>query len=113
MTYHAGIRYEFQVGGATFNGNRVAYGDYGSSSASHARGMVDRYPMGRSVTVHYKPGSPEECLLDPGMKGQTFVLPGIGLIFLFAGLFMAVVIPRSMRREETAAQGANRGELGK
>ena len=113
VTYHAGIRYEFQVGGATFNGNRVAYGDYGSSSVSHARGIVDRYPMGRSVTVHYKPGSPEECLLEPGMKGQTFVLPGIGLIFLLAGLFMAVVIPRSMRREETAVQGANRGELGK
>ena len=109
VTYHAGIRYQFQVGGTTFDGNRVAYGDYGSSSASHARGIVDRYPMGRSVTVHYKPGGPEECLLDPGLKGQTFVLPGIGLIFFLAGLFMAVAIPRSMRREETTTRGAGAG----
>ncbi len=112
VTYHAGIHYEFQVDGATFNGDRVAYGDYGSSSPSHARGIVNRYPKGRAVTVHYKPGSPEECLLEPGVKGQTLVLPGIGLIFLLAGLFMAVAFPRSMRREATAMQGAASGMTG-
>ncbi|MGA9751572.1 MAG: DUF3592 domain-containing protein [Acidobacteriota bacterium] len=112
VTYHAGVHYEFQVDGATFSGDRVAYGDYGSSSASHARGIVNRYPKGRGVTVHYKPGSPEESLLEPGLKGQTFVLPGIGLIFLLAGLFMAVVIPRSMRREATAVQGTASGMTG-
>ena len=112
VTYEAAVLYEFPVDGATYNGNRVAYGDYGSSSASHARGIVNRYPKGSAVTVHYRPGSPEECLLEPGVKGQTLVLPGIGLVFLFAGLFMAVVIPRSMRRDQTVIQGTTSGMTG-
>jgi len=99
-TYHAEILYEFAVGDTTFNGNRVAYGDYGSSSPSHARRIVNRYPEGKSVTVHYMPGNPEECLLEPGMKMQSWFLPAFGLIFLTVGSLMAVFLPRLMRRQQ-------------
>ena len=89
-TYHAEILYEFTVESTKFNGNRVAYGDYGSSNPSHARRVVNRYPKGKNVTVHYMPGNPEECLLEPGLKGQSWFLPGVGLIFFVVGSGMAV-----------------------
>ena len=84
-TYHADIVYEFLVGGMTFNGTRVAYGDYGSSSSSHSTRIVDRYPKGKSVTVYYMPENPEECLLEPGVHAQAWILPGLGLICFAAG----------------------------
>ena len=84
-TYHAEILYEFSVEETTFNGNRVAYGDYGSNSPSHARRIANRYPKGKSVTVYYMPENPEECLLEPGLKAQAWVLPSLGLIFFAAG----------------------------
>lgn len=105
-TYHAEILYEFTVDGTTFNGDRVAYGDYGSSSPSHARRIVNHYPKGKSVTVHYMPSNPEECLLEPGIKGQSFFLPGFGLIFFTVGSLMAIFLPRVMRKQEITEQGA-------
>ena len=99
-TYHAEILYEFAADGTTFNGNRVAYGDYGSSNPSHARRIVNRYPEGKSVAVYYMPGDPEVCLLEPGMKMQSWFLPAIGLIFLAAGSLMAVFLPRVTRRRQ-------------
>jgi hypothetical protein len=104
-TYHAEVMYDFSVNDTSFTGNRIAYGDYGSSNPSHARQVVNRYLKGQSVTVHYMPSNPEECLLEPGVKGQSFFLPGFGLIFFTAGSVMAVFLPRAMRKQEITEQG--------
>ena len=88
-TYHADILYEFSVEGTTFNGTRVAYGDYGTSNPSRARRIVNRYPKEKSVTVYYMPENPEECLLEPGLKAQSWVLPGLGLVFFIIGILIA------------------------
>lgn len=98
-TYHAEILYEFSAEGTTFNGSRVAYGDYGSSNPSHARRIVNNYPKGKSVTVYYMPGNPEECLLEPGMKVKSWFLPGFGLIFLSAGCLMVVFLPKAIKAQ--------------
>jgi hypothetical protein len=105
-TYQAEILYEFIVDGTTFNGDRVAYGDYGSSNPSHARRIVNRYPKGKSVIVYYMPSNPEESLLEPGVKGQSFFLLGFGLIFFTAGSLMVVFLPRVMRKQENTEQEA-------
>ena len=109
VTYHAEILYEYSVNGTTYDGNRVAYGDYGSSSPAHARRIANRYPKGTAVTVHYMPDSPEESLLEPGLKGQSFMLPGVGLLFFAVGLLMAVYVPRSMRAREDAIRRVQEG----
>lgn len=106
VTYHAEVMYDFSVNNTTFSGNRIAYGDYGSSNPSHARRIVDRYPKGKSVTVHYMPGNPEECLLEPGIKRQSFFLPGFGLIFFTVGSLMAILLPKAMKKQGITEQGA-------
>jgi len=95
-TYHAEILYEYSVDDTTFDGNRVAYGDYGSSSPSHARRVVNRYPVGKTVMVHYMSDNPEESLLEPGIQLQSWFLPGFGLLFFTVGSLMAVYLPRAM-----------------
>ena len=98
-TYHAAITYEFRVKGDSFTGDRVAYGDYGSSNSSHARGIVNRYPVNTKVKVYYMPGNPSECLLEPGLHAQAFFMPAFGLIFFGAGILMAFFLPRAMKKE--------------
>ena len=99
-SYLAKVLYEFSVEGTMFNGDRIAYGEYGSSSPSDARRIVDRYPRGKSVTVYYMPDNPEECLLEPGLKSQLWFLLGFGLIFVTVGSLTAVFLPRVMRKQE-------------
>ena len=98
-TYHAKIIYKFTVEGTTFSGDRVAYGDYGSSNSSHARQIVNQYPKGKKVIVHYMLVNPKECLLEPGLKLQSWFLPGFGLLFLLAGSAMAIFLPKTKSKE--------------
>lgn len=97
ITYHAEILYEFTVDGTLFQGNRVAYGDYGSSNISHARSIVNHYPEGKEITVHYMPGNPEESLLEPGVQAQAWLMPAFGLIFFVAGSLVWILVPRMLR----------------
>jgi hypothetical protein len=103
-TYHAEILYKFILNDTTFNGNRVAYGDYGSSNPSHARQIVNKYPKNKIITVYYMPDNPEECLLEPGVKMQSWFLPAFGIIFFTVGCLMAIFIPRAIRKQEFSKQ---------
>ena len=104
-TYYARLVYEFSVDGTTFTGDRVAYGDLVSNDPSHAQGVVSRYPQGKPVTVYYMPGNPEECLLEPGLQGQAWLLPGLGLVFFVAGIWLAIILPKVIRKQEIAEPG--------
>lgn len=101
---YAEVLYEFQVNGTVVQGNRVAFGDYSSSDGSHAKGIVDRYPVGEEVTVFYNKDNPEECLLEPGLPGQIWLLPGAGLVFFASGVFLFLIVPRLLAKAEQSAR---------
>jgi hypothetical protein len=105
-TYHAEILYTFTVDGQTHSGNHVAFGDYGSSNPSHAQSIVNRYPKDSVVPVRYLPSDPDLCVLEPGLKGQTWFLPGFGLVFLVSGILMAVFLPKLIKKQMDTEQGA-------
>ena len=102
-TYLQKICYSFEVEGAKHSGTRVAYGDYSSSDLSHAQGIVDRYPVGKQVSVYYQPGKPDECLLEPGVTAQAWFMPGFGLTLLVGGVLWAAFMPRVAARQGQAA----------
>jgi hypothetical protein len=99
-TYHARILYTFTVAGQTHRGNRVAFGDYGTSDTSHAQGIVDRYPQDKVVQVRYLASDPDVCVLEPGLQAQAWGLPAFGLIFLSAGGVMLVFLPKLMKKQQ-------------
>ena len=96
-TYKAEVDYRYTVAAVSFVGHRVAFGDYGSSDPTDAEEVVSRYPTGSNIEVRYDPASPEESVLDPGIKIQAFFAPAAGLAFLLAGLVMAFFLPRAFR----------------
>jgi hypothetical protein len=93
-SFIAQIQYSFTVNGEPHSGNKVAFGDYGASE-SHAQSIVNRYPKGMRVTVRFLATDPNVCVLEPGIQGQAWLLPGAGLFFTVSGLFLAVQMPKT------------------
>ena len=81
-SYSASIVYEFELDGLTRLGSRISVVSDQFGDEAFAKTTLEKYPVGREVTVSYKPGQPEECVLEPGRWG------GVGLLFLFAGGFI-------------------------
>jgi hypothetical protein len=87
------IRYSYSVGGSPYENDRYAVLDQpGSSNSSIAQAIVDRYPKGTAVTVHYNPDSPGDSFLDNKMDARkvdwiTWFMIGIlvvlALVFSF------------------------------
>jgi len=101
-TYYGKIQYEFSVNGVTFKGNRVAYGSVGADESDYARRVVSRYPEGAAVTVSYMPGKPEECVLEPGLNNESWLILLAGLIFCVGGV-AAIVCTRERGPHPDAA----------
>lgn len=99
----ATVRYEYVVDGQTYEGDRVAYGDYGSILRSHAEDIVARYPVGAAVTVSYMPNSPEESLLEPGIRLQSFLIPLFGAALLALGITGLVAAPKALAQLDPPA----------
>lgn len=103
-TYHAEISYEYTVGGTGHYGDKVSFGDYGSSSRSHAAGIVGRYPEGKQVLVYYKPDKPSIAVLETGVKGGTWIMPIIGSIFGIVGVVIFMKLPAVFKKKETVQE---------
>lgn len=56
------LRYEYTVDQKTFVGRRYYFGSLNECDA----GLVDRYPVGSSVLVHYDPAKPQRSTLATG-----------------------------------------------
>ncbi len=89
-TYSAEVTYTYDVAGVNYDGDKVAIGEM-SSSSEYARGIVDRYPTGRKVSVHYSPTNPAEAVLETGIHGGTWLCLGMGTGFvLFGVMFLQI-----------------------
>ena len=106
-TYHAEVLYEYGVDGRIHSSNEVAFGGYSSSDPSHAREIVSKYPAGAEVAVHYSPTSPTKSVLETGISGQTFFLPGFGAIFFLAGIGMFIFMPGVIQRQRATGRATN------
>ena len=97
-TYSAEVTYTYQVAGASYTGNKISIGQM-SSSSGYAQGILNRYPIGKKVPVHYAPADPEQAVLETGIHGGTWICFVVGTVFaLFGVMFL------QMMRAATKAQ---------
>ncbi len=85
-SYRAEVLYDYVVNGETYSANKVLFGQVGKGSPASARKIVNRYPAGKKVTVYYNPDEPEIAVLEPGATGGTYVLFGVGCVFILFGV---------------------------
>jgi hypothetical protein len=99
-TYHAEVVYVFELDGHSFTGERVGFGDYGSSSSAYAQRIVNTYTAGKKVTVYYMQENPGNCVLEPGVPWKTWLLPAGGLVFFLVGSRLVVLMSKLPGRNE-------------
>jgi hypothetical protein len=60
------IVYQYEVNGKTYQSQSVHAGDkyLKVNIAGQAQKTVDKYPIGKQVTVYYNPNDPAECALE-------------------------------------------------
>jgi Protein of unknown function (DUF3592) len=69
-TYTPKIQFAYAVGGASYSSDqRVIGGNAGFGSREAADGVIEKYPLGRTVTVYYDPADPKDGVLEPGVSG--------------------------------------------
>jgi len=88
-TYGAEVRYRYSVDGNEYSSDKVSFGDYSSSNRARAQGIVDRYPVGKTVQVYYDPNTPETAVLESGTSWSCYLPIGLGIIFTIVGALVS------------------------
>jgi hypothetical protein len=83
------IAYSYSVKGRKFSANRYQFGDTGRRSVNEIRGIVARYPVGRTVRVTYNPSDPSQSALEPGVNGMSWFMLAVGLGMIALGIGFA------------------------
>jgi hypothetical protein len=88
--YEVMLRYEYEIGGRRFSSAKVERAkDVVCSSDATLNTVLDRYRVGKHVTVFYAPSNPEFAILEPGVQTSPYV--GIAFIgILDASLLVAL-----------------------
>jgi hypothetical protein len=87
--YSSDVVYRYQVEGRELTCNSVFFGGNTSSSNSAAAyNVTGRYPEGAEVDVYYEPENPANAVLEPGTRWQSYIVFGIGLVFLIVGVLV-------------------------
>jgi hypothetical protein len=90
-TYAAHVIYRYSLDGGEFESARIWFGgDYSTSNRSEMFEVVKKYPIGQAVTVYYSPDDPAEAVLIPGAYTSSYLLFGIGMVFLAIGSLLLV-----------------------
>lgn len=78
------MKYEYQVGGHVYTGEKISYDKITTESKQDLEEMTAAYVPGMPVTVHYQPGNPATAVLQVGSFSQNALLAGLGLSALCA-----------------------------
>jgi hypothetical protein len=103
-SYSADICYSYPVKDRTYKSSRIWYGGgFSSSSSGEFYRLVDRYPKGKVVAVHYDPEHPEEAVLEAGAFFTSYILYVVGWVFLVIGVLVLLSVPRALLRSLSGA----------
>ena len=94
------IAYNYTVEGRKYRSNKVFLWMDAEDfhKPENAREIVDRYPVGKEVTVYYKPGNIGEAILETKIRFTHIVFPGIGILFILLGLW--ALFGKSKKQED-------------
>ena len=95
-TYHADLEYEFVVDGVTHRGTRIAVVSEEAGDKDYTETLLKKYPVAREVTVSYKPGNPDQSVLEAGRLGMVvFFLFLAGLLILVPLMILPAIWSRN------------------
>lgn len=95
LVYSAEVNYAYAVNGESFTSQRIRFGNIHTGNPVLPTQLVEKYPEGGEVTVHYSVSDPLMAVLEPGIQSASLIVVGIGVLFASVGV-AAILMP--MRR---------------
>jgi len=99
-TYGADVIYRYKVSGESYKGDKVTISEVSTSSGNRARKIVKRYRKGKKVTVYYDSDEPKTSVLERGLSGSSWFMPGLGSLFFLVPLGILIYVEKEYRKEE-------------
>ena len=89
----AHIEYTFVVNEITYTADRRSFNDYGSDVRDQQQNIVDRYPVGKKVTVYFDPGNPQHAIIEHNIPFVFYLTFAGGLFFGLIGYLFIFKLP--------------------
>jgi hypothetical protein len=91
-TYRANIRYDYTVAGIRHEGGVIQFGSMDMATEAAAQKILDPYPVGAAVTVHYQPDDPNIAALETSPAAARYRLKMMTWSLLMGlGIYIALV----------------------
>ncbi len=103
--YSTDIQYTYKVNDRNYSSDQISLGDHSSSSSSGMKKLVNKYPVGKTITVYYDPTNKSKALLEPGPVIITYVPFVFGILAIISGLL-------ALFRKKTSAIPPGSGHSG-
>jgi hypothetical protein len=87
-SYSPEVTYQYQVDGQNLANNQIKFGENSYSSRRKAEEIAAAYPVGKQVTVYYEPERPDNAVLEPGVSAGSYIVLGIGVLFIALALLI-------------------------
>ena len=88
-TYEPIIHYQYTLMGKPYDSKKVSFGSLHMKD-DQAQEILNRYPAGSTVTVHYDPGKPEKSVLEVTARGGKTLMISGGF-FIVMGIILFVL----------------------
>jgi len=91
-SYSPEITYTYTVDNVDQNNNTIKFGENSYSDSGKADRIAATYPVGKNVAVYYDPEKPGRSVLEPGVSAGSYIVIGIGVMFIVISLTTAPII---------------------
>jgi uncharacterized protein DUF3592 len=88
-SYQPRVVYQYVVRNVSYENNTIKFGENSYSSQRQAEQIASGYPAGKEVIVHHHPEQPDQSVLEPGVSGGSYIVLGIGVLFVVIALITA------------------------
>lgn len=88
--YRFKILYKYEVDGVNYTNSRVGFGFKGSNSKANITEILNKYPVGASVQVHFDTRRPKFSVLEPERNSRNDFY--IVLFLCVAGILFSIIV---------------------
>ena len=88
-TFQPRVVYQYTVQDVSYDNTTIKFGENSYDSRRQAEQIAARYPAGEPVTVYHHPEQHDQSVLEPGVSAGSYIVLGIGLIFVVVALIAA------------------------
>lgn len=87
--YRPSVSYNYIINNISFISNRIYFGDKIFTSFSlNSEGIIEKFPIGKSITVYYNPVNQEEATLTAGIKLHQIIYALVSITTIIMGILI-------------------------